>query len=361
MIPVTKPFLPPLAEYQKLVSLIFERGWITNHGPMVNELEMKLKEYFHIPHVLFLSNGTIALQLAIRALELKGEVITTPFSYVATTHTILWENCTPVFADIEKGYLCIDPDEITKKITPRTQAILATHVYGNACRVHDIADIAKRHGIHVIYDSAHAFGSYYQSKSLYSFGDISTASFHATKIFQTGEGGAVFTHSAELLRKMALLRNFGHTSPVTFEGIGLNGKNSELHAAMGLSILPYIAEIIKRRKDQWHYYRDKLHHSPALQLLQVRDEAGFNCAYFPVILENPASVIKTVDLLQSHNIFPRRYFYPSLNELQNEESRTECPISSDISARIICLPLYHALTKEEQDLVIRVVLRSLHN
>jgi dTDP-4-amino-4,6-dideoxygalactose transaminase len=280
---------------------------------------------------------------------------------VATTHCILWEHCRPVFADIEPGYLCIDPKEIEKKITPRTQAILATHVYGNACQTEAIAEIAKKHNLYVIYDAAHAFASYYKGKPLYSYGDISTASFHATKIFQTVEGGAVFTPSGELLRKMALLRNFGHSSPISYEGIGINGKNSELHAAMGLSIFPYMTEILTKRKQQWLYYKEKLQHSQALQFLKIRDDAGFNYSYFPVIIENTPTLQKAVELMQLHHIFPRRYFYPSLNELMHESEIELCPVSSDVSARIVCLPLYHLLSKEEQDLVIRVLLRALHN
>src|SRR4051794_21801553 len=249
MILVTKPFLPPIKEYQEFIDGIWQRQWLTNNGPLVNELELKLKEYLKLKHLLYLSNGTIALQIAIKALDLKGEIITTPFSYVATVSSIAWENCTPVFADIDERSFTINPDEIEKKITEKTCAILATHVYGIPCDVERIEAIAKKNNLYVIYDAAHAFGCIYKGKSLYSYGDISTASFHATKLYHTIEGGAVITSSAELLKKMAYMRNFGHNGPENFFGLGINGKNCEFHAAMGIVNLTYINSIIQKRKE----------------------------------------------------------------------------------------------------------------
>lgn len=201
MIPVTKPFLPPLEEYKAYLDGIWQRNWLTNNGPLVNELELKLKEYLELPHLLFLSNGTVALQIAIRALELRGEIITTPFTYIATTSSIVWEGCKPVFVDINQQSLNIDPEKIEEAITEKTSAILATHVYGNPCNVESIQKIADKHGLKVIYDAAHCFGVKYRGRSVFAFGDISTTSFHATKLFHTIEGGAVFTHSSELLKR----------------------------------------------------------------------------------------------------------------------------------------------------------------
>ena len=234
MIPVTKPFLPPKEEYEDFLRGIWSRNWLTNNGPLVNELELRLKEYLKVKHLLYLSNGTIALQIAIKALGLKGEIITTPFSYVATTSSIVWENCKPVFVDIDPKTLNIDPEKLETAITKKTTAILATHVYGNPCDIEAIQAIADKHHLKVIYDAAHCFGTKYKGKSVFEYGDVSTTSFHSTKIFHTVEGGAVFTKDPSMLKRMAYMRNFGHDGPEKFNGVGINGKNSEFHAAMGL-------------------------------------------------------------------------------------------------------------------------------
>jgi dTDP-4-amino-4,6-dideoxygalactose transaminase len=258
MIPVTKPFLPPLEEYSKLVEDIWQRQWLTNNGPLVNELELKLKDYLNIDHLLFVSNGTIALQLAIKALGLSGEIITTPFSYVATTSSIVWEGCKPIFVDIDEKSLNIDPKKIEQAITQETTAILATHVYGNPCDIDAIDAIAEKHDLKVIYDAAHCFGTTYKNKSIFLYGDISTTSFHATKLFHTTEGGAVFTKDPELLKIMSYMRNFGHDGPEKFQGLGINAKNSEFHAAMGLVNLKHIPAILDKRKELSLYYNKKL-------------------------------------------------------------------------------------------------------
>src|SRR5690606_27065948 len=240
MIPVTKPFLPKVEEYDKYLASIWERQWLTNNGPLVNEFELKLKEYLDVNHLLYVSNGTIALQIAIKALELSGEIITTPFSFVATTSSIVWEGCKPVFVDIDSETFNIDPRKIESAITPSTSAILATHVYGNPCDIDAIQKIADKYNLKVIYDAAHCFGTKYKGKSVFDYGDISTTSFHATKLFHSIEGGAVFTRCPELLKKMSFIRNFGHNGPSDFKELGLNGKNSEFHAAMGLCNLNYV-------------------------------------------------------------------------------------------------------------------------
>lgn len=356
-IPVTKPFLPPIADYQALVAGIWQRQWLTNHGPLVSELEMKLKAELGLEHLLFLANGTVALQVAIRACGLQGEVITTPFSYVATTSSIAWEHCQPVMVDIDPNTLNIDPARIESAITPRTTGILATHVFGNPCRVEEIESIARRHGLKVIYDAAHAFGTLYKGQSLLVHGDVSTCSFHATKLFHTIEGGLVSSPAPETLRRMALLRNFGHSSQTEFDGIGINGKNSEFHAAMGLCNLPHVPNILAQREALSARYRSNLGDS-GLRFQQIEADTRYNHAYFPVIFPNEASLDETLNSLNQHTIFPRRYFYPSLSTL-DYVGEQHTPIADDISRRVLCLPLYHTLTFEEVDLVSRLIKRAL--
>ncbi len=357
MINVTKPFLPPLEKYQEYVGGIWERNWITNHGPLVTALEQKLREYLGVEHLLFLANGTVALQIAIKAFELKGEIITTPFSYVATTSSIVWEGCKPVFVDIDPETLNIDASKIEANITPNTSAILATHVYGNPCDIDTIQAIAEKYKLKVIYDAAHCFGTTYKGRSVYTYGDISTASFHATKLFHTGEGGAVFTNDSEVLKKLALLRNFGHLSPVDFGLAGINGKNSELHAAMGLSVFPYIDSILEKRKELSECYNNRLDRLN-LTKIKIQEGAGFNYAYYPVIFESEESLLKADLLLKEHNIVPRRYFYPSLNTLVYVEHKA-MPVSEAVCKRVLCLPLYHDLSINDIDFIAKLIHQSL--
>lgn len=359
MINVTKPFLPPKEVYDRYLQGIWNRNWITNHGPLVNELELKLKEFLDVSHILYLNNGTIAIQIAIKALELSGEVITTPFSYVATTSSLVWEGCTPVFVDIDPTTFNIDPAKIEAAITPRTTGILATHVFGNPCDIDAIELIARKHGLKVIYDAAHCFGSTYKGRSVFEFGDVSTTSFHATKIFHTGEGGAVFTTEPTLLKKMAYLRNFGHESPVEFAMVGINGKNSELHAAMGLSVLPSMPSILEQRKEMTHYYFHILERLNVDYPL-VHPESKINHSYFPILFKTEEQLLQSMTELNRYQVFPRRYFYPSLDTL-NYVQGNNCPISQSISKRILCLPLYVGLTTEEMDMIARLLLRVQNN
>lgn len=358
MIPVTKPFLPPIEEYQRYIDGIWQRNWLTNNGPLVNELELKLKEYLDLPHLLYVTNGTIAIQMAIKALELKGEIITTPFSYVATTSSIIWEGCQPVFVDIDPDTLNIDPNLIESAITPQTSAILATHVYGNPCDIDAIQVIADRHNLKVIYDAAHCFGTLYKGRSVFAYGDISTTSFHATKLFHTIEGGAVFTIDAGLLKKLAYLRNFGHDGPEKFADVGINGKNSEFHAAMGLSNLGYTDDILKSRKSQSEQYTQWFDRSD-FKLVTWNKDSKVNHAYFPVIFHSEAQLIKAQKGLEANLIFPRRYFYPSLSSIE-VFNPSDTPVAEEIAKRVLCLPLYYQLSKEEIDFICRIVMRSLN-
>jgi len=360
MINVTQPFLPEFEEYISLIRGIWERKWLTNNGPLVNELELKLKEYLSVNHLLYLSNGTIALQIAIKALDLKGEIITTPFSYVATTSSVVWEGCQPVFVDIDPATLNIDPAKIERAITAKTSAILATHVFGNPCDIEQIQAIAERHHLKVIYDAAHAFGTKYHGRSLFDYGDIATTSFHATKLFHTIEGGAVITPRRELLEKMAWLRNFGHHGPEEFKEVGINGKNSEFHAAMGLINLRHISEILTKRKELCTRYDQRLE-GLRVTRQRISPNCTYNYSYYPIVFESETQMLKALNELNANRVFPRRYFWPSLNTISYINWHQQMPVSEDISSRILCLPLYHTMTEAEIHLVSRLLLRAQNN
>lgn len=357
MINVTKPYLPPLEQYENLLKGIWERNWLTNHGPLVQELEAKLSEYLGLQNVLFTNNGTIPLQIALKVLDIQGEVITTPFSYVATTDALLWEGITPVFADISPTTLCIDPTSIEAKITSRTKAILATHVYGIPCDVDRIDEIARRYNLKVIYDGAHAFGVRYKGKSIFDYGDISTCSFHATKLFHTIEGGALFSVHEEIIAKSRLFRSFGHIGD-DYYTIGVNGKNSEFHAAMGLCLLPIVNDLIASRKQLFDLYKQNLDHR-AIEYPYISDQLGYNYAYFPIILKSEDQLLSVKQALYSAGINARRYFYPSLNTLPFLDKHDACPVSEDIALRVLCLPFYPGLKDETVRLISEVVNRNL--
>jgi len=360
MIPVTKPFLPPIEEYEQYLKDIWKRNWLTNNGPLVNELELKLKEFLNLKHMLYVTNGTIALQLAIKALGLKGKIITTPFSYVATTSSIVWEGCEPVFTDIDTETCNIDPKKIEEVITSDTVAILATHVYGNPCDVEAIDKIARANKLKVIYDGAHAFGVKVKGRSIFEFGDISTCSFHATKLFHTVEGGAVVTKDPDLLKKMAYLRNFGHDGPERFAELGINGKNSELHAAMGLVNLKYVDQIIATRKDLSDHYDRFLKTFQGVKP-KIADHIEYNYAYYPLIFNSEKLLLAVQETLNQNWIHPRRYFFPSLEDLPYVHPRSRRKVSDDISKRVLCLPLFDTLTVEEIDMIFRIILRVQNN
>ena len=360
MIPVTKPFLPPIEEYQKYLTGIWQRNWLTNMGPLSSELEMRLKEFLNVNHLLYVTNGTVALQMAMKALDLKGDVITTPFSFVATTSSIVWEGCNPVFVDIDENSLNIDPSKIEAAITPTTTAIMATHVYGNPCDVVAIDKIAKKHNLKVIYDGAHAFGVTINGKSIFDYGDISTCSLHATKLYHSTEGGLIFTKDPLLLKKLAFIRNFGFNGPDAFAELGINGKNSEFHAAMGLVNLDHIDAIHNKRKAITERFNEKLqnHHSRK-QIWHKQSENNY--AYYPIIFESEEAMLKAMEFLKTHEFFTRRYFYPSLaNTLPYLEPKN-FEITDAIAKCVMCLPLYPDLSLEEVDLICRLLLRIQNN
>jgi dTDP-4-amino-4,6-dideoxygalactose transaminase len=356
MIPVTRTYMPDLDLYRTQLEQTWETGQLTNNGPLRRKLVDELKKYLCLPNLELVANGTLALQLAIKSLDLKGEIITTPYSYVATTNSILWEGCEPVFVDIDERAFCINPDLIETAITARTSAILATHVYGYPCDVDRIQAIADRHGLKVIYDAAHAFGVKLNGHSLLAHGDCSTLSFHATKLFHTGEGGAVACKSEEVARRLFLMGKFGHIGEDNYLDIGINAKMSELHAAMGLCVLPKVEEIIAARKQCTVWYDEYLQGSRLQHPVQV---AGleYNYAYYPVIFRTHKSMMRVRQALYDQEITPRRYFYPSLNTLPflKQNLKRTCPVSESVAERVLCLPLFANLEQQDVERVCKVV------
>jgi dTDP-4-amino-4,6-dideoxygalactose transaminase len=353
MINVTKTFLPPIEEYNAVLKQSWDKSWITNNGPLVQQLEKELAQFLGVKNILFCSNGTIVLQMALRAMNITGEVITTPFSYVATTNSILWENCKPVFVDIEPKSFCIDANKIEAAITERTQAIMATHVYGYPCDIEKIGEIARKHKLKVIYDAAHAFGSEYNGKQLLSYGDVSTCSFHATKIFHTVEGGCVITNDDNLHEQLKLYRSFGHVGDEYFS-IGVNGKNSEFHAAMGICNLRHFPGIKDARQRISQWYDEYLSELPITR--PSTSEGGkYNYAYYPVVLPTEKILHEVMEALRQKEVNTRRYFYPSLNTLPYLKNADSCPVSEDIAPRVLCLPLYHDLARNDVERISAII------
>ena len=357
MINVTKTFFPPLDEYQAQLQRIWNNQWLTNRGELVVELEEKLKNYLAVNHILVTNNGTIPIQIALKLLGNGGEIITTPFSYVATSAAIVWEHCTPVFVDIHPEYLTIDETKIEAAITDKTTAILATHVFGNPCHVEAIEAIAKKYNLKVIYDAAHAFGVTYNGTAIFEYGDVSTCSFHATKLFHTGEGGALFTKDTKLQHQLFYSHNFGHDGPLTFHGLGINGKISELQAAMGLAVLPHMETILAERKRVVDFYNQNLDVTK-VQTLKIRENTQWNYSYYPIILKDEATLLDVQKALNDEGIFPRRYFYPSLNTINYIDKRS-MPISENIASRILCLPLFKELTEIELIKILNVIKKNI--
>lgn len=353
MIPVTKCFLPPIEQYTHWVQKAYDKQWLTNRGELVQLLEKQLKEYLGVEWITITNNGTIPLQIALKLLGNGGEIITTPFSYVATTAAIVWENCTPVFVDIHPEYLTIDETKIESAITEKTTCILATHVFGNPCAVEVIEAIAKKHNLYVIYDAAHAFGVKYNGQSIFNFGDVSTCSFHATKLFHTGEGGAMFTPHEDLRHKLFYSHNFGHNGPLDFYGLGINGKISELHAAMGLAVFESIDTILSERRKVVEMY-DALLDFTKIKKMKIRAHTEWNYSYYPVLFSTEEVLLKVLKLLNDQGVFPRRYFYPSLNTIPYANG-IEMLVSEAVSSRVLCLPLYVGLEKKEIEQICNLI------
>lgn len=357
---VTQSFMPPMEEYQTYLNQIWESKWLTNSGPLVQQFEQQLKELLGVKHVFFTSNGTIALQLAIKALALEGEIITTPFSYVASTSSVLWENCTPVFADIDENTFCLDPEKVEKLITDKTVGILPVHVFGIPCDLKAFQKISEKYHLPIIYDAAHAFMTGVEETSVFNFGTVSAVSFHATKLFHTGEGGALMTNDDELEKKISLMRSFGHVGDDHFS-LGINGKNSEFHAALGLTNFKYIDDILTRRRAVTHLYDFLL--QPLMTAGKVKrpyvdPQVKYNYAYYPLLFETPKLMQTVIKQLNENNIFPRRYFFPSLNNLPYVKGNA-CPISESVSEKIVCLPLYFDLDEASVKRIVEIINKTV--
>lgn len=350
---MTKTYLPNKDKYKRYIDEIYENGWVTNYSPLVQKLERRLEEYLGVKNVVLVANGTVALEIAYRTLGLKGFVITTPFSFVATTSSLVTNGLLPIFADIDKHSFNLDPKNIEKLITPNTSAILPVHVFGNACEVEEIERIAQKHDLKVIYDAAHAFDVKYKKQSVLNYGDISTLSFHATKLFHTIEGGALIINDDSLVQKARYLINFGIKNTEEIPELGTNAKMNEFEAAMGHCILDDIEEIKQKRKVILDTYKNAL--KDLVQFQQQDENITENYSYFPVVFKDEKQLLKVQKALNEKQIFPRRYFYPSLDTLDYIEPKQECKISRDIATRILCLPLYAELSANVQNEIIQII------
>lgn len=357
MINVTKTYLPNKEKYKQYIDEIYENGWLTNNGQLVQRLEKRLTEYLGVKNIVLVSNGTVALEIAYRALDLRGFVITTPFSFVATTSSLVTNQLLPIFADIDEKTFNLNPKNIEKLIAPNTSAILPVHVFGNACEVEKIEQIANKHNLKVIYDAAHAFDVKYKNASILNYGNISTLSFHATKLFHTIEGGALIINDDELVQKARYLINFGIKNAEEIPELGTNAKMNEFEAAMGLCVLDDIEEIKAKRKLVTDIYKNEL--NGLVQFQKQNENATENYSYFPVVFENETQLLKVQKALNEKDIFPRRYFYPSLDTLTYIEPKQKMPISRDISKRILCLPIFAELNKETQEIIIKTLKEHL--
>lgn len=366
MITVTKPFLPPLEEFTPYLEQIWASGQLTNNGPFHRRFERELAEYLGVKCVSLFTNATLALVTALQALRITGEVITTPYSFVATTHALWWNNIKPVFMDIEPDYCNLDPEKIEAAITPRTTAILPVHVYGNPCNVTRIQEIAGTYGLKVIYDACHTFGVTTNNVPVLNFGDLSVMSFHATKVFNTFEGGAIISHDETMKKRIDYLKNFGFASETTVVAPGINAKMNEVQAAMGLLQLKHIDENIERRHRVTLRYRQKLSGIPGISFLKDVPGVRHCYSYFPIFVDKDEYHLSRDALyekLKQHNIYGRRYFYPLISQfptyrgLESAQSG-KMPIAEKATAQVICLPLYPELETESIDFICNLLIKT---
>lgn len=351
---VTRPLLAPPAEYRALLREIWKTGMLTNSGPFLRRLESELRERLGVGHLTAVTNGTIALQLGIRALGLRGEIITTPFSWVATCSAITWEHCTPVFCDVDPESFNIDPALIEERITPRTTGIMPVHVFSVPCDVERIQSIATQRGLKVLYDAAHAMFVQCRGRSVLAWGDISATSFHATKVFNTGEGGACITEDPAIDRALKQMRYFGYEEWRGLASAGSNAKMTELHAALGLVNLRHVDEALARRRARHALYVERLQTCPYIRF-QRFDPESYNYSYMPVVFETEALREGAERRLQQHNVFPRRYFFPSLNTSPALPPGPPMPVAESLAARILCLPLYPTLQDDQIENICEIV------
>jgi len=355
--PIVKPYLPNQDKYHQQITEVFSRNWLTNNGPLVQALERRLAEYLGVEHLLLVANGTLALQVAYAALNVKGEVLTTPFSFAATASSLCWQGIKPHFIDVDADSLNFDVDAVTPELAKSASAILAVHVFGNPCEVDKIDQVAEKYDLKVIYDAAHAFASNYDGKSVLNYGDASTLSLHATKLFHSVEGGAIIFNNKEDYTKAKQLINFGFDSANFPQYVGINAKMSEFHAAMGLTVLDEIDHITSQRKALITQYHQQL---TGLIQLQVWHEKGErNGAYMPILLNSEQHLLAVSELLLAEGIQTRRYFYPSLSQVPAYGMQGETDIANDISARILCLPMYTDLQLADVDIICAKVKHAL--
>ncbi|WP_342304741.1 DegT/DnrJ/EryC1/StrS family aminotransferase [Methanolobus sp. ZRKC5] len=357
MINVTRPYLPDRGNLNRYINRIYETARLTNNGPLVQELTKRLENYLGVENLLLVANGTLALQIAYKVLGVSGQAITTPFSFVATTSSLVWEGIEPVFIDIDPETFCIDPSKIEESIASQTTAIVPTHVFGNACEIDKIETIARQHNLKVIYDGAHAFGVKYKGKSILSFGDATTISFHATKLFHTIEGGAIIFKNKKDYERAKLMIKFGIDESDSIVELGINAKMNEFQAAMGLCVLDEIDLIIEERSKIWNQYKNAF--TGHLQLQHLNSNASNNYSYFPVIFTTEHMLSMVKDAMNKNQIYPKRYFYPSLDKIDYLQLQQNKKISQDIASRILCLPIYPYLKDKEQEKIIEIIWRFL--
>ncbi len=363
LIMVTSPLLPDLDDFHALLKEIWDSRWITNNGRFHQQLEAELASYLKVPYISLFTNGTLPLVTALQALDIKGEVITTPYSFVATTHSLWWNGITPVFADIDPATCNIDPDKIEAAITPRTTAIMPVHCYGTPCDIERIKDIADRHGLRVIYDAAHAFGVKKDGAPVLSAGDMSAISFHATKVYNTIEGGALITHSSEMKQRVDYLKNFGFANEVTVVGPGINSKMDEIRAAYGILNLRQIDQAIARQKEIDGIYREELKDVPGIRLLEIDKRVKHNHSYFPIFIDESRygmSRDSLYELMQKENIYGRRYFYPLISSFEPycslpSASAGNLPNAVRAAETVICLPMHSGLSPADIGRVIDTI------
>jgi len=357
---VTRSSLPPFEEYQREIASLWDSHWLTNMGIKHKELETALSSSLAVPHVSLFTNGHLALEMAIQALGLAGEVITTPFTFVSTTHAIVRNGLKPVFCDIKESDYTLDPSLIESLITEKTSAIVPVHVYGNICDVEAIEKIASRYNLKVLYDAAHAFGETYKGRGVGSFGNASMFSFHATKVFHTIEGGAVTTSEGELKKRLDMTKNYGITGPEEVELVGGNAKMNEFQASMGLCNLRHLDEEIEKRRKVVERYRENLGGVMGIRLNAVDKDVVPNHAYFPVIFDSYRySRDEVFNRLEEHDIHARKYFYPAVNTLscyRNQYSSDDTPVSSYIAERVLTLPLFADLSLTDVDRICDIIL-----
>lgn len=354
---VTKSYLPPLNEYVDTISKIWDNHFLTNYGPLNNSLVEELEKYLELKNIHFVNNGTISLHLCMECLGIENaEIITTPFTFVATISSIIWQKNTPIFVDINPNDFNIDVEKIEEKITSKTKAILAVHCFGYPCNVKRIKEIAVKHNLFVIYDAAHSFGSKLDGKSMLSYGDISSCSLHATKVFHSIEGGLCVVNNEKYNKKMNAIKNFGN-SDGQYEYVGINAKNSEFHAAMGLCVLNHFDDILEKRKKNYELYYSKL--NEYLYIYKLPENYSHNYIYFPVLFDSEESLLDVCEALENENIHARRYFYPAINDVKLYKNAHITPIASDISKRIACLPLDSYLKEEEINFICDIIIERL--